>query len=161
MRQCPDYSRTTSRLLQDFFKYSMKPLQESFKIASRLSNIISSNFFQLHQSPTYLLTYLSTQLKLFSIFSLSQPFLIEGVFGSDKTWSCTRSWCYKIELRLFYLLFHLEFYLILISFSVGKMSGKNLLEPNSCEVHLIYRHCTCEVRLIHRFCTCEVRLIHR
>ena len=39
---------------------------------------------------------------------------------------CTRSWCYKIELRMFYFLFHLVFYFILISFSVGKMSGKDI-----------------------------------
>ena len=48
MRQCPDYFSTTSSLLQDYFKYSIKPLQESFKIASRRWNIISSKFFQLN-----------------------------------------------------------------------------------------------------------------
>ena len=45
--------------------------QESLKIASRLSNIISSNFIQLHQYPTYLSTELgNTQLELVSTHNI-------------------------------------------------------------------------------------------
>ena len=58
------YFSTTSSLLQDYFKYSIKPFQESFKIASRQSNISSSNFSQLNFFNLLNLALLSSSLYL-------------------------------------------------------------------------------------------------
>ena len=46
-------------------------------------------------------------------------------YANKKHDPCIRSWCYKIELRMFLLSISFSFHFILISFSGGKMSGQS------------------------------------
>ena len=88
--------------IQNYFKYLIKPLEESFKIASRLSNIISPNFFQLNfinlLSLALLSSSLFTILLHFSVIYFRHNLFSKKGCLDTKTFFCKSLWeCLKTK----------------------------------------------------------------